>query len=68
MRHIVLLGCGHWFRESAREDIRWHPVDGEERACSQPEHYPRKFPAVYLADAVLAPLGEGWMLLPGDQP
>ena len=62
MRHIVLLACGHWFRESTAEDIRWRPVDGEERACGNPEHYPRKYPAVYLADVDLSPLGAGWAL------
>ena len=63
MKSIVLLSCGHWFRERTQADIRWNPVDGEDRVCGHPEHYPRKFPAVYLADMDLSPLGERWDLL-----
>jgi hypothetical protein len=59
MTHIVLLSCGHWFRERAGEGVRL--ADGEERACSRHGH--QEYRAVYLADVDLSPLGEGWMLL-----
>ena len=64
MRAIVLLACGHWYREGRNDAIDVHPVDGEERACGHPEHRPRKFPAVYMAEIDLSPLGRDWARMP----
>ena len=55
-RRIVLLACGHWFRET-RSGNDTHPVDGEERRCARHE---TKAPAVYMADVDLSQLGAGW--------
>jgi hypothetical protein len=46
---IVLLGCGHWFREGRPEGMA-PGVDGELRVCGQFDHYPRDYPARYLPE------------------
>ncbi|HEV2175209.1 MAG TPA: hypothetical protein VGR71_16670 [Nitrospira sp.] len=47
--YIVILACGHWFRES-RPGLLKAPVDGEKRICAATGHYPRRTTAVYLAE------------------
>jgi len=49
MSTIVLLGCGHWFRESRPANLA-NPKQGELRACGHPEHYPRQYPATYVVE------------------
>jgi hypothetical protein len=44
---IVLLSCGHWFRETTDGEL---PPDEVQRACGHPEHYPRTYPSVALPD------------------
>lgn len=44
---IVLLDCGHWFREK-RPATMVKPRQGELRACGHPEHYPNQYPATYV--------------------
>jgi hypothetical protein len=51
---IVLLACGHWFRET-RNDTDTYPVDGEERRCTPCRS--RRFPVVYMAAVDLSLLG-----------
>lgn len=47
---IVLLECGHWFREH-RPAKAAKPRQGELRACGHPEHYPNQYPATYVVKA-----------------
>jgi hypothetical protein len=56
VKSIVLLACGHWFREH-RGNHADYPVDGEERRCPSRSCGDRKYPALYLADMKLTPLG-----------
>lgn len=55
-QHIVLMSCGHWFREPASVDTIW-PSPGKPRVCGHPEHYPDQYPAIYLDGIDLIPLG-----------
>lgn len=45
--YLVLLRCGHWYRES-RSDDRPPPVQGEFRVCGVIAHYPQRYEAFYL--------------------
>jgi hypothetical protein len=56
VKSIVLLACGHWFRER-RGNHTPHPVDGEERRCPQLGCHGRIYRAVYIADFDLSVLG-----------
>jgi hypothetical protein len=47
---IVLLTCGHWFREK-RPPGMVNTTQGELRACGHPEHYPNQYPATYVVKA-----------------
>lgn len=47
--YLVIMRCGHWFRES-RPELMAPPEDGEERVCADLRHYPDKYPALYLPD------------------
>lgn len=45
--YLVLLRCGHWYRESRPRNIA-QPTQGEYRVCAVIAHYPEKFEAFYL--------------------
>jgi len=46
---IVLLGCGHWFRESRPEGLA-PEANGELRTCGHDDHYPNQYLAEYVKD------------------